>query len=140
MGRADRNNKLYSRRSFIKWIGLAAMVPVLYLWARLIRRNDMIRTEKELIIPQDELSEGFNIFGQVIIVRSANDMTVFSSSCTHLGCTISQIENDNLVCPCHGSRYDLNGNPVKGPSVKSLKKLRYVINDEKKEIVINLVR
>ncbi len=139
MGKTGRSKKLLTRRKFIEWLGYLTIIHVLYLWIKLIKRNDIVKREKELTIPAEELSEGFNIFNNVIIVKSENNTEVFSSSCTHLGCSINQIDNDTLVCPCHGSRYDMQGKPVKGPSVKSLKKLKYVINDETNEIIISLV-
>ncbi len=39
--------------------------------------------------------------------------------CTHMGCHLSQgrIEGQNVICPCHGSTFDLKtGKVVKGPA------------------------
>ncbi|MFC2106951.1 ubiquinol-cytochrome c reductase iron-sulfur subunit [Bacteroidota bacterium] len=138
MAKSERKQKVYTRRKFIKWIGFVTILPLLYLWIRVIKRNDSLEINSELIISLNSISEGFNIFDKVIVVKSGNKLEVFSSSCTHLGCAINRIDKDTLVCPCHGSRYDINGNPVKGPSVKALKKLRFVVNDEGKEIVVKL--
>ena len=138
MGKPERSQKVYTRRKFIKWIGFVTILPLLYLWIRVIKRDDSLKLNSELIISLDSISEGFNIFDKVIIVKLKDKLDVFSSSCTHLGCTINHIDKDTLVCPCHGSKYDMNGNPVKGPSVKALKKLSFVVNDESKEIVVDL--
>lgn len=44
-----------------------------------------------------------------------------SAVCTHLGC-ITRFRSDDRViaCPCHGSRFDLEGNVVHGPAPKPL--------------------
>jgi cytochrome b6-f complex iron-sulfur subunit len=44
---------------------------------------------------------------------------VISTICTHLGCTVG-ISDTGFACPCHGSRYDQDGNVVGGPAPKSL--------------------
>jgi Rieske Fe-S protein len=40
----------------------------------------------------------------------------FSTVCPHAGCNVSKIEDGNIVCPCHGSRFSLEGAVVKGPA------------------------
>jgi len=44
--------------------------------------------------------------------------------CTHLGCTPSIIDDSttpvNIVCPCHGGRYDTLGRVLSGPPPKNL--------------------
>jgi ubiquinol-cytochrome c reductase iron-sulfur subunit len=52
---------------------------------------------------------------------------VFSKICTHVGCPISLMEQQNhhLLCPCHQSTFDLadNGKVVFGPAGRSLPQL-----------------
>lgn len=41
--------------------------------------------------------------------------------CTHLGCLPKwSEENGRFECPCHGSRYELNGKYITGPAPRSL--------------------
>ena len=40
--------------------------------------------------------------------------------CTHRGCTV-QPAGDRLECPCHGSRYNTNGEVIKGPAPRNLR-------------------
>ncbi|MDS0525228.1 FAD-dependent oxidoreductase [Clostridium sp. SHJSY1] len=44
-----------------------------------------------------------------------------STKCSHLGCQL-QWNADDLTweCPCHGSRYDYNGNWIEGPSIHNI--------------------
>ncbi|MBD7913152.1 FAD-dependent oxidoreductase [Clostridium cibarium] len=46
---------------------------------------------------------------------------IVSTKCAHLGCQL-QWNKDELIweCPCHGSRYDYDGNWIESPSIYSL--------------------
>jgi Rieske Fe-S protein len=47
----------------------------------------------------------------------------FSSTCTHLGCTVSTISGGTINCPCHGSRYSITDGSVQaGPAPAPLPK------------------
>lgn len=56
---------------------------------------------------------------RVCIVRDGNRMAAISTTCTHLGCIVS-ISDTGFSCPCHGSRYDQDGNVTGGPAPKAL--------------------
>lgn len=43
-----------------------------------------------------------------------------SSICTHLGCNVNHVPGGGFACPCHGSRYDANGQVVHGPAPQPL--------------------
>lgn len=67
------------------------------------------------------------------IIRNNDGIKVFSISCTHLGCILN-VENDKFICPCHGSVFDMEGNVLKGPALKSLDQLAYKL--EKENIIV----
>ncbi len=47
---------------------------------------------------------------------------IVQNKCPHMGCSlIFNNEEKTWDCPCHGSRYDIDGNVIKGPSNKSIK-------------------
>lgn len=56
---------------------------------------------------------------RVCIVREGDRMAAISTTCTHLGCIVSKIET-GFACPCHGSRYDQDGNVTGGPAPRAL--------------------
>jgi Rieske Fe-S protein len=45
----------------------------------------------------------------------------FSSTCTHMGCTVDKVANGLIQCPCHGSKYSVSDGTVKaGPAPRAL--------------------
>jgi cytochrome b6-f complex iron-sulfur subunit len=63
-----------------------------------------------------------------VLLHTASGFSALSLVCTHLGCTVEQRTN-GFDCPCHGSRYDANGNVLKGPAKLPLQKLHVEITD-----------
>ena len=58
-----------------------------------------------------------------VLIHSNGRFTALSLVCTHLGCTV-EVKPDGFDCPCHGSRFNRDGFPVKGPAATPLKTLR----------------
>lgn len=58
-----------------------------------------------------------------ILIHDQGGLRALSLTCTHLGCAVEE-RNFGFECPCHSSRYDLNGLVLKGPAAINLRKLR----------------
>jgi Rieske Fe-S protein len=71
----------------------------------------------------------------VVLKTAGNEFIALSSICMHLGCRVRKAR-DGFDCPCHGSRYDLNGKVINGPAAKSLKS--FPVRREGEELVIDL--
>ena len=55
--------------------------------------------------------------------KESNDLVVFNSRCTHLGCTVHWDAGKQIfLCACHGGAFDLNGNVKTGPPPRPLDK------------------
>jgi Rieske Fe-S protein len=62
-------------------------------------------------------------FPLVVLRASASQMLAFDARCPHLGCAVSGAQQ-LLICPCHGSLFDLDGAVKLGPAEQSLTKLQ----------------
>ena len=58
-----------------------------------------------------------------IVIHDDDGIHALSLTCSHLGCAIEE-RNFGFECPCHSSRYDLNGIVLKGPATDNLRKFR----------------
>lgn len=57
----------------------------------------------------------------VLVVReAAGTFRALSMVCTHEGCSLNDPSGGEMFCPCHGSRFDLQGNVLRGPANRSL--------------------
>ena len=63
--------------------------------------------------------------GDVLVVMSDTDsckLVAVDPTCTHAGCFVEwNPEQDNLVCPCHASKFKLNGDVISGRANSPLK-------------------
>jgi len=58
---------------------------------------------------------------QFLVARTAQDTFVtLTATCTHEACTVTGFQNQQYVCPCHGSVYSLSGTNVSGPAPRPL--------------------
>ena len=84
-----------------------------------------------------KLGTGIFLFETFIVVKSAGTLKIFSNKCSHAGCRINQEINGQLICPCHGSRYDaLTGKVLQGPAALPLPDLPFTINAKTGEIIV----
>lgn len=60
--------------------------------------------------------------GQVAVYRDeSGELHKVSAVCTHLGCIVTWNNAETTWdCPCHGSRFDVDGKVIQGPAVKDL--------------------
>lgn len=61
------------------------------------------------------------IVGDVVVTQAAaGDFKGFSSTCTHAGCAVNEVVDGTINCPCHGSKFNLDGSVAAGPATKPL--------------------
>jgi cytochrome b6-f complex iron-sulfur subunit len=82
--------------------------------------------------PVEELSRTDAVViedAQAVLLPTADGFKALSLVCPHLGCE-ADVKKDGFICPCHGSRFDLNGNVTHGPATRSLQLLWLSISDD----------
>ena len=64
----------------------------------------------------------------IVVQPTAGQFLAYDAVCPHAGCTVSYYAPNNvLVCPCHGSQFQvINGDVMNGPAPTGLKKLNVV--------------
>jgi 3-phenylpropionate/trans-cinnamate dioxygenase ferredoxin reductase subunit len=75
----------------------------------------------------DDLAPGhggvIDLEGQKLAVFKDEEgyLLALSPRCTHMGCTVDWNDADRTWdCPCHGSRYSVDGEVIQGPAAKAL--------------------
>jgi len=121
-----------SRRGFLlkAWLGLAAVALAEALWVLVdFLRPRRVRAfeESTLIVagPVDRFEIGsVTAFpeGKFYLVRLAGGgFLALSRVCTHLGCTVPWLADDErFLCPCHSSAFDIRGDVVNPPAPRAL--------------------
>lgn len=87
-----------------------------------------------VVVPASDTEVGASTYyrdAKVIVSQPQEGTFVaFDSRCPHLGCAVSDSEDDTLVCPCHGSRFDPStGEVLVGPATTGLTVLEVTAED-----------
>ena len=69
-------------------------------------------------------------FGGFVAKDESGKVQVFAQNCSHLGCSVALNSQDkSLDCPCHGSRFRLDGSVLHGPAAYPLSHLSWKEGD-----------
>jgi Rieske Fe-S protein len=64
------------------------------------------------------------------VVKNGGNVAVFAQNCSHLGCSINFNQDARTFdCPCHGSRFHLDGTVLHGPAANPLSHLSWKQGD-----------
>ena len=72
-----------------------------------------------------------------VLLHTEAGFSALSLACTHLGCTLEQ-HPDGFTCPCHGSRFSVDGTVSRGPAGLPLASLQVEQTAEGRLIVYRL--
>ena len=89
--------------------------------------------ESNLKIPNNDESVSFKIDGHPYgMYRKQDELYIVDIFCPHLGCTLMFNEHEKTWdCPCHGSRFTIEGKIIKGPANVNLHFNKSHVNDYK---------
>jgi Rieske Fe-S protein len=72
------------------------------------------------------------------VVKNQGNVDVFAINCSHLGCSVALNPTaQSFDCPCHGSRFHLNGTVLHGPAAYPLSHLTWKQGDDPKTILVD---
>jgi len=124
-----------TRRSFLKGLVFFGAFGFL-LWRFLVpphgaQKKTLLTVKKNNIPP-----EGALVYrrSRIAVIQQDKEYYALSLICTHLGCTVNVTPN-TLICPCHGSVFDRDGNVLKGPASQPLERLQ--IEEEGNSLIIS---
>jgi Rieske Fe-S protein len=85
-----------------------------------------------VIAKTSDVPVGSGVIVDAIVVTqpSAGVFKGFSSTCTHAGCTVNKVADGTIDCPCHGSKFNLDGTVAKGPAQKPLEAKAVVVEGD----------
>lgn len=57
----------------------------------------------------------------VVTQPKAGQINGFTAICPHAGCLVASVVDDEIICPCHGSRFSaVDGSVIQGPATQGL--------------------
>jgi nitrite reductase/ring-hydroxylating ferredoxin subunit len=115
-----------SRRSFLRRALALLVLPAAAALDRMVGRADSLpEVAHRWVSVELPPGDGVRLAPGAIVVRGGGRIHVFSSACPHLGCRIDRVDDGAIACPCHGSRFGLDGAVLRGPARRPLRALPY---------------
>lgn len=79
----------------------------------------------EVLGPVDQVAVGSGVVydGPKVVVTqpTQGDVRAFTAVCPHQGCLVSEVTNNEILCPCHGSLFSAeDGAVLTGPATSGL--------------------
>jgi len=69
-------------------------------------------------------------FSAYVLTTNGQDFVVMSNICTHLGCRVRWIpDQDGFFCPCHNGVFAKDGSVVSGPPPRPLDRFEVKVED-----------
>lgn len=149
------------RREFFSWLSISALASSLSVVIAACSessssKNSLIVTKETPSKPSSTIRpDGFIVVGTVaelkesehiidfkhelIVIKMSTDdhLSALNIKCTHQGCPVGWDKTAQLIiCPCHGSRYNHQGEVIQGPAESSLK--AYPVKEENHLVIVKL--
>jgi Rieske Fe-S protein len=67
----------------------------------------------------------------VVTQPTSGDFKAFSAVCTHKGCTVGEVADGMIKCPCHGSEFSIEDGSVQaGPATAPLPAMSVTVSSD----------
>ncbi len=68
----------------------------------------------------------------VVTQPAAGQFKAFSATCTHQGCSVASVTDQNIVCPCHQSLFKISdGSVAGGPATRPLPPAKITVEGDR---------
>jgi cytochrome b6-f complex iron-sulfur subunit len=132
-------SKEFDRRAFFVKLGLgslsiAATGTAVFAYQFLspnvlYEPSPIVNAGKPEGYPEDSVTLDVN--SGIYLIHSKEGFFALSAICTHLGCmTAWKPELGIIACPCHGSKFNRDGEKIAGPAPRPLPWLRTWVSDD----------
>ncbi len=126
-----------SRRRFLRVAGLSVVAVLVAAFRSVTGRLAAWQPRARPVVVSGDLQQDVTFVEDVIVCRAEDgEIRALSATCTHLGCKITQYADGLLVCPCHGSRFRLDGTVARGPATRALDVLPHRIDRPARTITV----
>jgi cytochrome b6-f complex iron-sulfur subunit len=138
----------FQRRQFLSWLGLGGVLSfVSQNWSKIAQAAkkptyltagtvDALTKAGSLVVTlkQKDQESTITVFPNP---TDPKQLLAMNLACTHNGCTVNwDGKAKALLCPCHGSAFDLTGKVVKSPAKKPL--ASYPVVKQGKNILVQV--
>jgi Rieske Fe-S protein len=94
----------------------------------------------EVLGPVDQVVVGSGVVydgPKVVVTQPAQgDVRGFTAVCPHQGCLVSEVTNNEILCPCHGSLFSAeDGAVLVGPATTGLAPVDVTVVDD--QVILN---
>ncbi|MEO7330897.1 MAG: Rieske (2Fe-2S) protein [Minicystis sp.] len=109
-------------------------------WIRVARLDDLAEGAPQRLSLRGDERDAFTLsrdreLGSVWLLRRGATVSALSAACPHLGCSVDLApDHQAFACPCHASRFALDGQPASGPSPRALDPLATRVVDGMVEV------
>lgn len=149
------------RREFFSWLSMGALASSLSVVIAACSRSSLsqdssLTTQETAPEPSSTIrSDGFIAVGtvaevkeyeqifdpkhEIVVVQNLtnNQLSALNFKCSHQGCPVGWDKtNQILICPCHGSRFNSQGEILQGPAGQPLK--AYPVKEENGLVLVKL--
>ncbi|MGO9613999.1 MAG: ubiquinol-cytochrome c reductase iron-sulfur subunit [Dissulfurispiraceae bacterium] len=119
---------------FFSLLTVAVLFALIYVYPSAIRKktilyvylmdDDDVPKRGVRIVNYQYTIEDRVMMNRAFLAVTEKGLACFSPICTHLGCFVNWNSYQNeFICPCHGGKYNINGEVIAGPPPRSLTKL-----------------
>ena len=120
-----------NRRNFVKLLPYVFVGGFTYPITKFIFFSD--NPDMKLSLPLKNINDGITYLkqNQIFIYKIKEQLSIYDSHCTHMGCILNfNNQTNQFNCPCHKSRFDIDGTKLRGPAKRNLDKVAFKVKNK----------